>query len=158
MPNSQLHTAISESRFNRYLHACGNKQKALKLYRANINLSQELYGVIGVFEIVLRNSIDRHMVNKKGAFWLEDAVSSGGYFDTSPGCEDSFHTIQEAIQKLGHHYTHDSLIAKLSFGFWAYQFASKQYAASGNTLLNIFTARKIGLDAITPEFYMESTE
>lgn len=89
MPNSQFHTAISEPRYNRYLAACGNKQRALKLYRANINLSQELYGVIGVFEIVLRNSIDRHMMERHGSFWLEDAVSGGGYLDLNPRCFDS---------------------------------------------------------------------
>ena len=138
MPNSQFHTAISQPRFNRYFAACENKQRALRLYRANINLSQELYGVIGVFEVVLRNSIDRHMSNMKGPFWLEDAVNEGGYLDLNPRCLDSFHTVQEAIHKLGIDYTHDRLIAKLTLGFWTYQFATKEYAAAGSTLLNIF--------------------
>lgn len=61
MPNSQFHTAISESRFSRYNSACGNDiRKASKLYRANLLLSQKMYAVIGVFEVILRNSIDRH--------------------------------------------------------------------------------------------------
>ena len=144
MPNSQFHTAISEPRYNRYLAACGNKQRALKLYRANINLSQELYGVIGVFEVVLRNSIDRHMSRIKGSFWLEDAVSEGGYLEANANCFDSYHAVQDAIQKLGVDYTHDRLIAKLSFGFWTYQFAVKEYAAAGSTLLNIFLGRPFG--------------
>src|SRR5262245_43271672 len=105
MPNSQFHTAISYPRYFRYLSACGNKCRALKLYRANIALSQKMYAVIGVFEVVLRNSIDRHMIAQKGAMWLEDAVNVSGYFDTNPGCEDSFHTVQEAIHSLGINYT-----------------------------------------------------
>src|SRR6266480_1692203 len=101
MPNSQFHTAISPPRFSRYLHACGNKRKALQLYRANIVLSQKMYAIIGVFEIILRNSIDRHFISKKGHTWLSDAVQPGGYLDMVSGCEDSYHSIQEGIYKLG---------------------------------------------------------
>ena len=75
MPNSQFHTAISIARYSRYLNACENKQQALKLYRTNLALSQKLFSVISIFEIILRNSIDRHMISQKGDFWLEDAVS-----------------------------------------------------------------------------------
>src|SRR5260221_13531250 len=81
MPNSQFYTAISEPRYLRYLTACGSRERALKLYRANILLSQQLYGVTGVFEVILRNSIDRHMIALKGNKWLEDAVAPGGYLD-----------------------------------------------------------------------------
>src|SRR5258708_5746201 len=144
MPNSQFHTAISEPRYLRYLAACGNKDRALALYRANIVLSQQLYGVIGVFEVILRNSIDRHMIDQHGNEWLEEAVAPGGYFDINLGCEDSYHSVQEAIQKLAFEYTHDRLITKLTFGFWTYQFASKEFAAAGSTLLEIFPNRPFG--------------
>ena len=145
MENDQFHTAISRPRFSRYHTACeGNRRRALKLYRANIMLSQKMYALIGVFEIILRNSIDRHFIALKGSCWLEDAVQPEGYFDVSPGCEDSFHVVQEALQKLGIEYTHDGLITKLSFGFWTYQFAKRQYAAAGNSLLEIFPNRPFG--------------
>lgn len=144
MPNSQFHTAISEPRYLRYLTACGNKNKAHALYKANIVLSQQLYGVIGVFEVILRNSIDRYMITQHGKEWLENAVTPGGYFDINSGCEESFHSVQEAIQKLAFEYTHDQLITKLTFGFWTYQFASKQFAAAGSTLLEIFPNRPFG--------------
>lgn len=145
MPNSQLHTAISVPRFSRYLAACNNSQeRAEMLYRANLRLSEKMYSIIGLFEIILRNSIDRHFIPLKGNTWLEDAVVEGGYFDISPGCEDSFHAVQEAIYKLGLDYTHDRLIAKLTFGFWAYQFGAKEFAASGSTLLEIFPNRPKG--------------
>ncbi len=124
--------AIAWPRFSRYDTACRrNKVKALKLYRANITLSQKMYALIGVFEIVLRNSIDRHFMGLKGNRWLEDAVQPGGYLDVSEGCEDSFHVVQEVLQKLGIEYTHDGLIAKLTFGFWTYQFAKKHMLLPG---------------------------
>ena len=144
MPNSQIHTAISTPRYERYLHACGNQDRALVLYRANIVLSQQLYGVISMLEVILRNSIDRHMILQQGNEWLESAVSTGGYFDTSPGCEDTYHSVQEAIHRLGLLYTHDGLIAKLTFGFWTYLFAAKQFAAAGSTLLAVFPNRPFG--------------
>lgn len=138
MPNSQFHTAISSPRYLRYLHAAGNRRNALKLYRANIVLSQRMFAIIGILEIVLRNSIDRYMITMKGINWLEEAVAPGGFFEINPGCEYSYHTVREVIVKLGVNYTHDSLIANLSLGFWRYQFAPLQYTASGNTLLSIF--------------------
>lgn len=145
MPNSHFHTAVSQPRFARYLAACtGNTEKALALYRANIALSQQMYGVIGVFEVILRNSINRHYLSRKGNEWLANAVADGGYLDISPDCEDTYHCVQDAIHKLGLKYTHDALIAKLSLGFWTYQFAKNEYAAAGSTLLEIFVNRPFG--------------
>lgn len=141
MPNSAFHTSISRPRYLRYLSACGNKRKALMLYRANIRLSLQIFAVIGVLEIILRNSIDRYMIREKGATWLEDAVAPGGYLDLHADCEKSFHSVHEAIHNLGSQYCHDSLIANLSFGFWRYQFAPKEYIASGSMLLNVFSNR-----------------
>lgn len=141
MPNNQFHNAISAPRFNRYLAACNNNHlRAEKLYRANIRLAQQLYAVIGIFEVVLRNSIDQHFTKLKGEFWLEEAVEPGGFLDVT-GCEDAFHNVHDAIFKLKEEYTHERLIAKLTLGFWVYQFAAKEYAAAGSTLIAIFMNR-----------------
>lgn len=115
----------------------------MPLYRANIRLSQKLYAVIGLFEVALRNNIDLHFITIKGPQWLEDAVQPGGYLDT-PDCENSYHSIHEAIHRLGTTYSHDGLIAALTLGFWTYQFGKYEYPASGNTALNIFINRPPG--------------
>ena len=141
MPNSAFHTAISLPRYLRYLSACGNKRKALMLYRANIELSLKMFAVIGVFDIILRNSIDRYMIAQKGPMWLEEAVAPAGYLVLHPGCERSFHAIQESIKILGPQYCHENLIAKLSFGFWRHQFAGIEYVAANCNLINIFFNR-----------------
>ncbi|MBO9572673.1 MAG: hypothetical protein J7497_10780 [Chitinophagaceae bacterium] len=144
MPNSQLSTAISTPRFNRYLTYCQhNKARALKLYRANLILSQKLYCVIGLFEIILRNSIDRHYRNHFGDNWMAQAVQPGGLFD-GPGCEQSYHAIQEIIHALNTQFDEDSAVARSTFGFWTYQFSPKVFAATGSTLLNIFSRRPYG--------------
>jgi len=84
------------------------------------------------------------MVILKGEQWLEDAVAPDGYLDINQGCEYTFHSVQEAIHKLALEYTHDRLIAKLTLGFWTYQFASKEFSAAGSRLLEIFPKRPFG--------------
>lgn len=142
--NVHFHTAISEARFSKYLLYCGNNRlKASKLYRANLYLSQKLYAVIGIFEIVLRNSLDRHYKTRFGQEWLAGAVQYGGFLD-GPGTEDSYHSIQESIHRLNIKYNNDSLIAALSFGFWTYLFSEPVFVAGGSTLLNAFPNRPFG--------------
>ncbi len=144
MSGIQFHTAISSARYTRYVSACRCRmQMARALYRANIKLSKELYGVIGMFEIVLRNSVNRHMTVLRGDEWLREAISSGGYL-TGIGCEQSALSIQTAVDSLGDKYAHDKLVAKLSFGFWTYLFAARPYAAADSTLLEIFPFRPLG--------------
>jgi hypothetical protein len=104
-----------------------------------------MYSLIGMLEVILRNSIDRHMIAQKGPNWLEDAIAPGGFLQKAPGCEGSVNAIQNAMYKLGLRYTHDNVIPELSFGFWRYQFAPKDFAASGSSLLDIFVNRPYGI-------------
>jgi hypothetical protein len=60
------------------------------------------------------------------------------------GCEKSLNTVENIITKLGVYYTHDKAVAELTFGFWTYQFASKEFAAAGSTLLQILPGRPFG--------------
>jgi len=134
---------ISAIRLVKYKIACrANKHRTLKLYRANIRLSGALLAVLCMFEIVLRNKIDAHYkarfpVTPRGKGWLRDATQSGGFL-TSQGCHNSVIKINQAYTDLGIRYTHDRLVASLSFGFWKYLFKGNQYRAGGNTLLHIF--------------------
>ena len=60
MKYSEFEDIISSERMRRYLAACNNDtRKAMKLYRYNIKLSQELLAVVGCFEVALRNKIDK---------------------------------------------------------------------------------------------------
>jgi hypothetical protein len=141
LDDNQLDNAIATARFSRYVTACnGHRQKGLELYRANIILSQRMYAVIGIFEVILRNSIDIHFTADMGPEWLANAVQPNGYLDIE-GCENSFHSVQDALQSLAENYNEGRLVAKLSFGFWTYQFAPKEFAASGSSLLQIFPNR-----------------
>jgi hypothetical protein len=143
----QLH--IASPRINKYVMSCaGNTRKAIKLYRSNISLSHEIFSVMSVFEIVLRNKIDQHYRYIHGSNWLFNAVQPGGFLQTR-GCEKNRETVEYVITKLTYCYNPDKAIAELSFGFWTYLFASKDFAAAGSTLLNIFPNRPIGTNHTT---------
>jgi hypothetical protein len=131
---------ISAQRLVRYKAACSdNSRKTLSLYRANIRISQAFLAIISVFEIVLRNRIDRHYKAQFSANpdWLLVSTLPGGFL-TQNGCQNSLYKITRTYNDLGLSYTHDKLLAELSFGFWKFMFAGRQFQAGGSTLLAIF--------------------
>lgn len=145
MKYSEFEKLISQPRLSRYKAACSNNtRKTVKLYKSNIRISQAFLGIIGVFEIVLRNKIDIHYKaqfpaagNPAGNEWLLAATLPGGFL-TPSNCRNSLLKVTEMYGKLGASYTHDKLIAELSFGFWKFLFSGHQFRAGGNTLLAIF--------------------
>jgi hypothetical protein len=70
LPKHEL--LFSRIRLSRYLTACGgDPNKAVSLYKYNIQASQALYPLISVLEIALRNGIDRELVKHfKDNDWL----------------------------------------------------------------------------------------
>lgn len=132
---------ITAPRMGRYLAACNrDTRKAMTLYRKNIKLSQDLFTVIGCFEIALRNAIDIHYTTIHGPDWLKNAALPSGMFDTAR-CRLTQSNINDTVRSLNHNYTHYKLIAEMGFGFWRYMFANNQFMAAGNTLLQILPAK-----------------
>ena len=71
---------LSKARLNKYSQACGqDKSKAIWLYQCNMKLGQRFYGVIGLFEVMLRNAINEHY---KQQFGDEDWIVN----QCAPGC------------------------------------------------------------------------
>lgn len=67
MKYSEYEAAFSLARINKYLTACsGNTIKAITLYCYNVKLCQKFYGVLNIFEVVLRNAINEHYKNQFG--------------------------------------------------------------------------------------------
>ena len=142
---SDFERLISTPRIVKYLAACGNNtRKAMTLYRANIRLSTEIFSILCLFEVALRNAIDIHYRGKLGNNWLFDAIQPGAGHLHTVGCEKSLNSAENAIAGLGMYYSHDKAIAELTFGFWTYQFASKEFAAAGSTLLSVLPGRPFG--------------
>lgn len=149
MRYSHFEKAISKPRLARYLAAClGNKNKAMTLYRANIRLAHALFSVLNVFEVTLRNEIDNlykpsFAIKTGNTEWLLAQSSPTGFL-ASKGCQKSQRLVLDTIADLGPNYTHDKLVAELSFGFWRYLFAAKQFMAGGSILLAILPKRPHG--------------
>lgn len=131
---------VSKERLCRYITACNEDETlTMRLYKANIKVSLEMFAVVGAFEIALRNAIDGIMSNVYGPDWLRDAIFPGGFFDI-PQCRDHVKIIRSAYNKLLAHqtYSHGQLLAKMEFGVWKYMFSNPQYRASGRLLLKVF--------------------
>ena len=147
--------AVSRPRFERYLKACNGDWKcARRLYLANLRISQKLYAIISIFEVTLRNAIDEHYKQRflqtgESSDWLKSQSAVSGFLSSPSLAKGGFQSrenVRRTIASLGIHYTHDKAVSELSFGFWKYMFATKEFAAAGSTLLRIFTLRPHGVN------------
>ncbi len=137
--------AFSPARLNRYLAACGgNKTKALTLYRQNVKLCQKFYGILNVFEVVLRNAINCHyQTHFADNDWIINQCAEGCMLSSAPQCHEIMRTATE-LRRHGR-YSNDRLVSSVTFGFWTYLFNRLPYRGGGNTLLQIFPNRTHGL-------------
>ena len=134
---------LSPARLNKYAQACGNdKAKTLRLYQYNIKLSQRFYGVIGMFEIMLRNAINIHY---QGYFhdtnWIINQAHAGGLLEHDAA---DIQKTQNSYTAMGV-YNNDKMVASFTFGFWTYLFTKRNYRVGGKTLLKIFPNKAHGL-------------
>lgn len=145
MKYSDYEAAFSPARLNKYLTACsGNATKALTLYRHNVKLCQKFYGVLNIFEVVLRNAINEHYKNHFGDMdWIRTQIRPGGMLEHHPHKSN----VEKAIADLSAagRYTNDRLVSSVSFGFWTYLFTKKPFKSGGQSLLKVFPARTTGL-------------
>ena len=138
MKYKEYEKAFSAARLNKYLHACGgNTDKALQLYRLNIKLCQKLYGVLNVFEIVLRNAIHEHY---KTYFstpdWISSQLLEDGMLSMAPKRKEALSIIQN-LEDSGK-YSPDRVVSSLSFGFWTHLFTKHPFSKGGKSILRIF--------------------
>lgn len=137
--NSQI--VFSKARVQKYLRACGgDKSKAMRLYRYNARLSQDFYGVLSIFEIVLRNAINNHYLLTLGSDWIVAQARPAGLLEHEAV---EVHTTESAYKKEGV-YSHDKMVGSFTFGFWTYLFTKRNYKVGGKTLLQIFPMRPKG--------------
>lgn len=149
MEYNDFEKALSKPRIGRFLIAAEqDKEKALRLYLQNIELSKTLFGLLSVFEVTIRNYIDKHYREKfADSEWLKNQCGQGGMFSHPSFIKYGFEPrtkILTTIAKLGNKYTHDRLVAELSFGFWNYMFAPIQFLIGGQSLHKIYENRPKG--------------
>lgn len=145
MRYSDYESALSPARLSRYSNACGgDKNKALTLYRHNVKLCQKFYGVLSLFEVVLRNAINEHYKQYFVDYnWIKTQMQPGGMLENCPQAAEVGNHITRLIN--AGKYTHDRLVSSVSFGFWTYLFNKQPFRKGGQTLLAIFPKRSRGL-------------
>ena len=132
----------STARIGKYLKACnGDKQKAMRLYRYNLRLCQRFYGVLSLFEVVLRNAVNNHyMVYFSDADWIVNQAANGKLLVHE---KDEIKQAEADYKKRGI-YNNDKMVSSLTFGFWTFLFTKNNYKKGGKTLLRIFPNKAKG--------------
>ena len=145
MKYSEYEIAFSTARLNRYLVACGgNRPKALSLYRHNVKLCQKFYGMLNIFEVVLRNAINLHYQQHfSDTDWIRHQCEPGGILESAPQRAEIERTVA-MLERQGK-YSNDRLVSSVTFGFWTYLFNRIPFRNGGMNLLQIFPNRAPGL-------------
>lgn len=137
--------AFSQARLNKYIGACnGNPTKALTLYRYNVKLCQKFYGILNIFEVVLRNAINDHYKTVfNDADWIKNQFQTGKMLENAPQRNEVLRII-DSLNNNGR-YSNDRVVSSVSFGFWTHLFTKQPFRLGGQNLLQIFPNRTPGL-------------
>lgn len=123
MKFNEIEQYLSVPRIGRYLYVCGNKTRAVKLYKANMKLAQAFHPLLGFIEVVLRNRVNEAVaahfgdadwvINQKTRFMLSPSLRGTRFFLKSE--------VEKAERKLANRslsVTSGRIIAEQTFGFW----------------------------------------
>ena len=138
------HKYLSSPRYNRYLTATAiDKNRAKRLYNANIRLAQAFHPILSQFEVVLRNSLNI----KLSAFFADPdwIINQKTGFMRSPTLRASHFFLKSCIQKSEHKLaarlipvTSGKIISDQTFGFWLAFFLSHHYSLVRGQPIHIF--------------------
>lgn len=136
---------MSGPRYNRYLIATGNdKNRARKLYNANIRLAQAFHPILTQFEVVLRNAINSVLSNHFGdADWI--LTQKIGFMRDRSLRRSNFYlkqSVQKSENKLiarGISVTSGKIISDQMFSFWIALFLSHHYILLGGQPIHVFS-------------------
>lgn len=124
---------VSAPRIDRYLLAAGNrKAKAVKLYKANLKISQAFLPVLALLEVALRNRLNiiltAHfsdpdwIINQKTAFMVNPSLRR---FDLRTRRMVPNHALKQQVEKAERKLrnartpiTSGKIISEQTFGFW----------------------------------------
>jgi hypothetical protein len=112
-----IEKTLSPDRLARYLGAAkGDKNRAIRLYIWNADLSREFYLPIQLTEVALRNSIHNRLTALYGNSWFEARELLSAIPERTQ-VEVTKAAALERFQR-GPGFTVDHVVAGLSFGFW----------------------------------------
>ena len=107
---NELETSLSRERLGTYLAATGgDREKAIRLYIWNTDVSAAFYGPLQGLEVALRNAMHHRLAGRYGPIWYDNPAAGldGGALDRLESAKSGL--------KQGNP---PQLVAALSFGFW----------------------------------------
>ena len=116
---------FSTARMGKYTRSCaGNKGKTMQLYRYNLRLCQRFYGVLNLFEVLLRNAINQHYMDYfSNHDWIVNQACNGKLLEYNM---DDIKQTERDYKRRGI-YNNDKMVASLTLGFWTKLFSKKRY-------------------------------
>ncbi len=135
---------LSSPRYNRYMTAtANNKNRAKRLYNANIRLARAFHPILSQFEVVLRNSLNSVLsnyfndsdwiINQKTGFMSANSLRNSHYF-----LKTCVQRTETKLQKRRIAITSGKIISDQTFGFWLAFFLSHHYSLVGGQPIHIF--------------------
>jgi Abi-like protein len=144
---------FSSARVNRYLTATANSSKrAVKLYKANLKVSQSFHPILGVLEVVLRNRINDILtshftdpdwiINQKTGFMVDPSLTyihkRSGQQKTNDFLLREVKKAEKRLRNSGTPITSGKVIAEQTLGFWTDLFEAHNYRILRGKQIQIF--------------------
>lgn len=136
----KLEEYISKPRLDRYLVSCGNsKDRAKKLYEANIMVAQAFYPILNLFETFLRNSINEKLAVHFGdAAWI---ITEKIGFMANVSLAPKYwlqNQVVNAERNTRGTITPGKIISEQTFGFWTSLFEPRHYTLINGSIISCF--------------------
>lgn len=138
-PEAVIVPLLSRDRLEPYLHTCGNDLAAtLRLYAWNTAITGAFWETLGHFEVLLRNVIDRKMIERHVRLgrrddWLDDPAG-----ELSAHAQGKVADARMCVRRKGKPMSHGQIISELPFGFWRFLLARQHQSTLWPDLASAF--------------------
>ena len=111
---AEIEEALSRERLRTYLDAAGgDRERALRLYAWNTDVSGAFYGPLQGLEVTLRNAMSRCLAGLYGLAWWDHPEAR-----LDRGALMRIVDARSKLARSGHRNDTSRIVATLSFGFW----------------------------------------
>jgi len=144
MKYAEIAHHLSRPRLNRYLAVCGDRRRAIRLYKGNLTIAQAFHPLLGVLEVAFRNNLyeavavyfndPNWIINQKRGFMAHSSLAGSKY-----ALRRQVESAERRIARNHHKITSARVIAEQSFGFWTDLFEPHHYRLLGGSPINTFS-------------------
>lgn len=140
MNYEKLEEFVSKARLDRYLVSCQNsKDRAKKLYEANLMIAEAFYPIMNLLETFLRNSInDKLSVYFGDSAWI---INQKNRFMDDPSLGPKYWLKSQVISAENNTrgtITPGKIVSEQTFGFWTSLFEPRHYKLIGGYVIHCF--------------------